>query len=1060
MKQTVLPQTKNDPNTGQRKRRRKRIVTCLAAVVVFCTSYALILPAITMEKQPCDVPEHVHTDACYAQVTTVPEEVLVCDESTEPIENTEAVESAGLGESAEPADGSAAVHEHTAACWQTVLTPADTESLTCTLTEGAEHTHGPRCYGTWKRVCGMQEHVHTEACQPLASEDGLPVLSGDDAYVSDLQIGEATVYGAADERPAYAAANGDLIGFPFTAEITSYTEQAYSKGRVKLEFVLPLSSEQAVFDTGSMPWLKGIDGGPAAVSIEEREVDGEKIACQVLTGYQTLLSEADGQAAISGSFSQTAIVRVLQMEPGDLVSLTISAAAEYSAWDGLCAAHEQAEKRTAKSKNCVITDPDAEAEEEEQEIVGEASYGDNWKILRDSGWFEEYAAYGEADTQALAAEALQANETKPSDVQIVDEGGPKSNEEDGVSVSKTIAGTELENVFDITLKVQTTQKIEEIIQEPDMAVVIVMDISNTMNTKFGNSTRYEAAMDAAEDFLEKFAASNTLGVSKIGYVAFNTNAHKIFDLQSCTDASQVGKLKNTMRRKTGNIINAAGYGDAISRFTNIEAGLKMGQDMLSEVSNKNKFIIFLSDGFPTTYIENGYNGYNTYDPKGIVFNDRVLNKPCSFGTSYSDEAAIRARKMATDIKASGTQIFSIGVDVGGQTIQQYITQSEKAGGFSVVDRTSTNYEIGDATSTEAYKNWLQNSIGSGYYYDSTNTAGLKDAYNQIFETIKQTVAAGSEADWVANDPIPTVEGVEDVEFIGFFDQDNNLRSLGEATTLNLAGTPVLGGENTADFTTEGYRIAWDLKNSGYSMDVSGNTTTYTYQITYRVRLENEKTGFVEDQSYNTNDTTTLRYRVVKSENGNLTVSDPKTIDFPIPSVKGYLGELIFQKTDMNNHVLAGAEFTLHHADTCNVCRGDGTSVTVGDQVAVSGTNGLVAFNKIPSGHTYILTETKVPDGYVTDGYTYEVKVAYDKVTVYQKNAAKEVIATWESPNAEGVYGTIQNRTFYELPSTGGPGTQGYTTVGLLLMISAATLLLYQYKKRREEETESSWSLQK
>lgn len=1048
MKQMVLPQKENYPNTGQRKRRRKRIVTCLAAVVVFCTSYALILPAITMEKQPCDVPEHVHTDACYAQVTTVPEEVLVCDENTEPAENTEAAEGAEL------ADGSAAVHEHTAACWQTVLTPADTETLTCTLKESAEHTHGPRCYGTWKRVCGMQEHVHTEACQPLASEDGLPVLSGDDAYVSNLQIGEATVYGAADERPAYAAANGDLIGFPFTAEITSYTEQSYSKGRVKLEFVLPLSSEQAVFDTGSMPWLKGIDGGPAAVSIEEREVNGENVACQVLTGYQTLLSEADGQAAISGSFSQTAIVRVLQMEPGELVSLTISAAAEYSTWDGLCTAHEQAEKRTAESKNCVITDPDAEAEEENPETMAEAAYGDNWKILRDSGWFEEYAAYGEADTEALAAEVLQANDTNPSGVQVVDEGGTESNEEDGVSVSKTIAGTELENVFDITLKVQTTRKIEEIIQEPDMAVVIVMDISNTMNEKFGNTTRYKAAIEAAESFLDKFAENNTLGISKIGYVAFNTDAHEIFGLQSCTNASQAGTLKNTMRTQTGKIINAEKYGESHSRYTNIEAGLKMGQDMLGKVSNKNKFIIFLSDGFPTTYIKSGYEGYDPYDSTGRFY-DHVLRKKCLYGNSYSDEAAIRARKMAVSIQKSGTQIFSIGVDVGGQTIQQYITQSEKANGFSVVDRTSTNYEIGDATSTEAYKNWLRNSIGSGYYYDSTNTAGLKAAYDEIFKTIKQTVEAGSKADWVANDPIPTVEGVEDVEFIGFFDKKNKLYPLGEAKTISLTGNSEADGENTADFTTDGYKIAWDLKNSGYSMEVSGNTTTYTYQITYRVRLENEKTGFVEGQSYKTNDTTTLRYRVVKSENGNLTVSDPKTINFPIPSVRGYLGELKFQKTDMSGHALAGAEFTLQHAATCKVCRGDGGSVSVASQTVASGADGLVAFDKIPSGHTYLLTETKVPDGYVTDGYTYEVKVAYDKVTVYKKDAANNIVATWDSLDESGIYGTIQNRTFYELPSTGGPGTQGYTTVGLLLMISAATLLLYQYKKRRKEETESS-----
>ena len=61
-------------------------------------------------------------------------------------------------------------------------------------------------------------------------------------------------------------------------------------------------------------------------------------------------------------------------------------------------------------------------------------------------------------------------------------------------------------------------------------------------------------MEAAEDFLDKFAASSD-GISRIGYVAFNTNAHKIFDLQSCKNESEATSLKNTMRTVTGNTIS-------------------------------------------------------------------------------------------------------------------------------------------------------------------------------------------------------------------------------------------------------------------------------------------------------------------------------------------------------------------------------------------------------------------------------------------------------------------------------------------------------------------------
>ncbi|MGN0972059.1 MAG: SpaA isopeptide-forming pilin-related protein, partial [Aristaeellaceae bacterium] len=385
---------------------------------------------------------------------------------------------------------------------------------------------------------------------------------------------------------------------------------------------------------------------------------------------------------------------------------------------------------------------------------------------------------------------------------------------------------------------------------------------------------------------------------------------------------------------------------------------------------------------PTTYIKSGYSGYDPYTPGATTssegqFYDNVLKKPCTYGTSYSDEAAIRARKKAAAIKASGITIFSIGVDVAGQTIQKYVTQSEGASGYSVVDRTGTSYEIGDASSTEAYKNWLRNSIGSGYYYDSTDSSGLEAAYRSIFETIKELNQAGAVADWVATDHLPLVNNVGNVEFIGFYNKDAQL------VQGDLTGTYAEGGENTASFITKDNAISWNLKQSGYTTASSGSTITYTFQLVYRVRLMNENSGFVEGQPYVTNGTTTLTYRTVEGSDGNLTVSDPKTVDFPVPAVKGYLGELQFTKRDQLGRLLAGAEFTLtHDTAACGACRGDGqTSVKVPVMTVWSDSDGKVSFSGIPSGHQYTLTETKAPTGALPSGTVYHVTVAYDKVTV-------------------------------------------------------------------------------
>ena len=675
--------------------------------------------------------------------------------------------------------------------------------------------------------------------------------------------------------------------------------------------------------------------------------------------------------------------------------------------------------------------------------VAEVAVGDNWKILRDSGYFE-YWSSRIAETQSRSA-AVQsgaaraaAQRNQPSDQQVVERGGSNENTGDGVKVSKTIAGTELENVFDITLKVDTPTETAEFFKEPDMAVVIVMDISATMTSEFGDSTRYKAAMDAAESFLKKFTdASSNTGVSKVGYVAFNTDAHKIFDLQPCSTEQQYMTLANEMRTATGSIINANDYGGSERRFTNIEAGLKMGSDMLADATNENKYIIFLSDGFPTTYISSGCKGYNPYCTTGTigadgVFYDNIKKSYCYLGTSYSNKAAVRAREMAQRIKASGITIFSIGVDVGSQTIKKYAEQA-----YPVVDRMDTNYEIGDASSKESYKNWLRNGIGSGYYYDSTNLAGLEEAYNDIFEKIKSIHESGAEGLWVTKDPLPTVGGTTRlVEFIGFYDRNNRL----ETDSPNLIGDAEERGENTVSFSESSKAISWDLKKSGYTTTRVGDTTTYHYSITYRVRLKNEDGAFKEGDVYPTNDTTTLKYKVIEKVDNQLKFSKDKTITYPIPSVKGYLAELSFTKVDDDGNPIEGIAFRLSHdTENCSICRGDGKAVTINPYTATSGKDGRVMFTNIPSGHKYVLSEVETPSYYFKDTDTYAVTVAYDELTVtvtHEDGAA----GTWN--------GTVVNRRRPSMPETGGAGTLPYTIGGIALMASG---LLYGCTLRRRRE---------
>lgn len=101
----------------KRKRIRFRILFALACIVVFATTYALILPAITMEKEVCGIEEHTHTESCYEVTEAVQEQKLICvkEESDD--------------------------HQHTAECYETVTIPEE-KSLVCGKTE---HTHTIDC---------------------------------------------------------------------------------------------------------------------------------------------------------------------------------------------------------------------------------------------------------------------------------------------------------------------------------------------------------------------------------------------------------------------------------------------------------------------------------------------------------------------------------------------------------------------------------------------------------------------------------------------------------------------------------------------------------------------------------------------------------------------------------------------------------------------------------------------------------------------------------------------------------------------------------------------------
>ena len=162
MKQDALQQTSKYAKAHQRKRRWYKAVSCLAAVVVFCTTYALILPAITMEQDAkCGIPEHVHDESCYIVVSEPHVHDESCYELVGGHAHTDDCYTLQRGElicGQEEREG----HHHTDACY------TETTTLVCGLEEDENHQHTAACYETTRELtCGLEEsdgHQHTDEC--------------------------------------------------------------------------------------------------------------------------------------------------------------------------------------------------------------------------------------------------------------------------------------------------------------------------------------------------------------------------------------------------------------------------------------------------------------------------------------------------------------------------------------------------------------------------------------------------------------------------------------------------------------------------------------------------------------------------------------------------------------------------------------------------------------------------------------------------------------------------------------------------------------------------------
>lgn len=198
-------------NFVEQRKKWFTVVVVLAAIVVFCTSYALILPAITIEDKPvCGIDEHIHSKDCYEINVETGKAKLICKYDE---------------------------HIHDMSCYPE---KSAKKEYFCGMDE---HKHNEECYNEKKElICNKQEHTHSQACRLKDSDNTADVETSDDwdAMVKEIKFSKdesRNIIRVAQSQLGYTesknnfivAADGEVLGY---SRFGAWNSKPYEKWNI------------------------------------------------------------------------------------------------------------------------------------------------------------------------------------------------------------------------------------------------------------------------------------------------------------------------------------------------------------------------------------------------------------------------------------------------------------------------------------------------------------------------------------------------------------------------------------------------------------------------------------------------------------------------------------------------------------------------------------------------------------------------------------------------------------------------------------------------------------
>ena len=483
-------------------------------------------------------------------------------------------------------------------------------------------------------------------------------------------------------------------------------------------------------------------------------------------------------------------------------------------------------------------------------------------------------------------------------------------------VSQRLDGSNnpLENQFRVNLEVETVTNYTSVPASQDTSVVIVIDLSYSMDTecaecgKKANNhssgehdfrSRSDVSEKVLKEFLVRYAADANGAQRNLCIVGYATNTYDAFtwgNIASYNDSQIDTIVRNTMDQ-VGSF--------AIGQNTSTGAAMKRAKEFLGKApAGTQTSVILMTDGLPNEFVGDSSFQSAIAEIPGEYKNtyDALIAYCAANGANLWDFANEPNKNNYPYIAAYGLQMRGMGASL--------YTISFASGSVMCMN--------GKQYSSQYLAEYMKLFADVGY--DAGSADKLSVAFTQIIkkmtETRPNTVADELPANFV-------------------FDKFINA-PVGHATVKDGI-------------------VLWDLAG----LTPVESDSPYTYTLSYYMTLDNTKTSYLtETVTHNVNDTAPI-FTFLMYEDG-VAKGAIRRVRFDIPTVRSYAGEISFQKVDPKGNPVLKQEpeasvFALYL---------DPAAAPVA--TATNQGKGVITFQNVPSGHDYVMKETKAPDGMVAD----------------------------------------------------------------------------------------------